>query len=216
MKFTAKNFLSKISAHKMSIKIAKIVSVLLAPLVIVVPGVFLLVFIQKYNLQIALYWALLLLFFIVPLWAIIFWLTKAKKFSDFDVSTQKQRPLLFAIEAIFTASYLGTAYLFHAPSELFVGVIMIVALLAVMSIVNKFIKASGHLAMLSGGLTLFVLIGGSVYMFGYLLIPVLVWSRLKLKRHTFREVILGIIIGISVSSLVYALLSSSISYPFLH
>ena len=189
----------------MSTRIAKIISVVLAPLVIVVPGLFLLVLIQKHNLQIALYWMLLLLCFIVPLWAVIFWLTKAKKFSDFDVSTQKQRPLLFAIEAIFTAGYLLVAYLFNAPKEVFVGVVTVVALLSVIAVVNKFIKASGHLSMLSGGLTLFVLVGGWIFTLGYLLIPILAWARLKTKRHTFREVILGIIIGTSVASLVYAL-----------
>lgn len=200
----------------MSMRIAKIISVALAPLVIVVPGLFLLVLIQKHNLQMAFYWALLLLFFIIPLWGIIFWLTKAKKFSDFDVSTQKQRPLLFAIEAIFTTGYLITAYLFNAPKEVFVGVITVVALLVTISIVNKFIKASGHLSMLSGGLTLFVLLGGRIYMLGYLLIPILAWARLKTKRHSFREVIVGIVVGISVASLVYALFSSSISDFFLH
>jgi len=189
----------------MRILIAKAISNILSALAVTIEATFILTYIGTKNLFLTFEWTLTASFIILGLLLAVYYFVRKGKFSDLDVSTQKQRPLLFLLDFICAAIYLLVLYIFHAPKELFVGNLAVFAVVMILVVVNKFIKASVHMAVLSGALTLFVFMGGPVYLWGFLLIPVLAWARLKTKRHTFREVIIGIIIGISVSSLVYAM-----------
>lgn len=68
----------------------------------------------------------------------------------------------------------------------------------VLSIFNGLlkIKASGHACGISGPFTLLLyLIGNDAWWF-VIVIPLVFWSRLKLKRHTYKELVLGTIVGI--------------------
>jgi membrane-associated phospholipid phosphatase len=186
----------------MQIVIAKIISLILAPLVVVIPATFMASYFGTKNMVLSFEWMLVSLAFILVLMAPLVFFVKKGQFADLDVSVQKQRPLLFLIEFIFAVIYFSVLYFFHAPKELFVGIITIFVLLIVFGIVNKFIKASGHVGMLSAIVTLFVFTGGLIYLWGFLLIPILAWARLATKRHTFKEVIAGTIIGILVATLL--------------
>jgi len=186
----------------MQTAIAKIISLVLAPLVVVIPATFVVSYFGTKNMILSLVWMLVSLVFILVLMAPLVIFVKKGKFSDLDVSVQKQRPLLFLIEFIFAVVYFSVLYVFHAPRELFIGIITIFILLIVFGVVNKFIKASGHMGMLSAIITLFVFMGGLVYLWGFLLIPVLAWSRVKIKRHTLKEVLIGTIVGILVAGFI--------------
>jgi membrane-associated phospholipid phosphatase len=140
--------------------------------------------------------------FILALLGIVYYFVRIGKFSDLDVSTQKQRPLLFLLDFIFALIYLPTLYLLHAPRALFIGNVAVFAIVIILTIVNKFIKASVHMAVLSGALTLFIFIGGPIYLLGFLLVPVLAWARLTTKRHAPKEVIAGTVLGILVAALI--------------
>jgi membrane-associated phospholipid phosphatase len=182
--------------------LAKIVSSVLAPLVIVIPATFMVSYFGTKNAILSFEWMVVSLAFILILMAPLVFFVKKGQFANLDVSVQQQRPLLFFIEFIFALFYFAVMYFFHAPKELFIGIITIFILLAVFGIVNKFIKASGHVGMLAAIITLFVFKGGPIFLFGFILVPILAWSRLKLKRHTGKEVIVGLIVGILVAALI--------------
>lgn len=186
----------------MQTKIAKIISLVLAPLVVVIPATFVVSFFGTRNVLLSFEWMLVSLFFILVLMAPLVFFVKKGQFANLDVSVQKQRPLLFFIEFVFALIYFSVLYFFHAPKELFIGIITIFALLIIFGIVNKFIKASGHVGMLSAIITLFVFKGGPIFLLGFLLVPVLAWARLKTKRHTINEVIVGTVVGILVAALI--------------
>ncbi len=186
----------------MQTNIAKIISLVLAPLVVVIPATFMVSFFGTKNLLLSFEWMLVSLFFILTLMAPLVFFVKKGQFANLDVSVREQRPLLFFIEFVFAAIYFSVLYLFHAPKELFIGIITIFALLIVFGIVNKFIKASGHVGMLSAIITLLVLKGGPIFLLGFLLVPILAWARLKTKRHTLNEVIAGTVVGVLVAALI--------------
>jgi len=196
----------------MQTALAKKISLILAPLVVVIPATFVVSYFGTRNIVLSLEWMLVSLVFILLLMAPLVIFVKKGHFSDLDVSVQKQRPWLFLIEFIFTLAYFSVMYFFHAPKELFLGIITIFVLLIVFGIVNKFIKASGHLGMLSAIVMLFVFMGGWVYLPGFVLIPILAWSRIRLKKHSLQEVLAGVVIGISVVIfiiVIFLLLSGS-------
>lgn len=190
----------------MRILVAKAISNILSALAVVVEATFVLTYLGTKNIFLSLEWTLISSALILVLLAIVYYFVRKGKFSDLDVSTQKQRPLLFLLDFIFAAVYISILYLFHAPKELFIGNIAVFLVVIVLAVVNKFIKASVHMAVLSGALTLFVFMGGLVYLWGFLLIPVLAWARLATKRHAPKEVIAGTVVGILVAGLVMLLL----------
>lgn len=68
----------------------------------------------------------------------------------------------------------------------------------VLSIFNGIlkIKASGHACGISGPFTLLLYLIGNKAWWVIILIPIVFWSRLKLKRHTYKELVLGTFVGI--------------------
>lgn len=186
----------------MQTALAKIISLILAPLVVVIPATFMVSYFGTRNIILSFEWMLVSLVFILVLMAPLVIFVKKGHLSDLDVSVQKQRPWLFFIEFIFALAYFLVLYFFHAPKQLFLGIITIFVLLIVFGIVNRFIKASGHVGMLSAIVTLFSLVGGPIYLLGFILVPALAWSRIKLKKHSLQEVLAGAAIGISVAVLL--------------
>lgn len=94
---------------------------------------------------------------------------------------------------------LGTlfTFLFHAP--IFVKKIFMAYFFsgAFLSFINRGleIKASGHACGISGPITLLINLIGFNFVWLYLLIPLVFWSRIKLGRHTLKELVIGTFIG---------------------
>ncbi len=57
------------------------------------------------------------------------------------------------------------------------------------------IKASEHACGISGPITLLINLIGFNFVWLYLLIPLVFWSRIKLGRHTLKELVIGTFIG---------------------
>jgi hypothetical protein len=187
----------------MKLLIAKGISNILSALAVVVESTFILAYLGTNNLRSALAWTVVAGVIILLLLIVVYYFVRKGKFSDLDVSTQQQRPLLFLLDFIFAAIYFSVLYILHAPRTLFLGNIAVFLAVAVLVIINKFIKSSVHMAILSGALTLFVLLGGTVYLWGFILIPILAWARLATKRHTLNEVITGTVLGVLVSGATF-------------
>jgi hypothetical protein len=137
---------------------------------------------------------------------------KHKVFSDMDVSKREQRPFLFTIFGAITIIYLISLFIFQAPLVLFISVWGGMVGIFITSLVNMKIKASLHVAALTGILiTLFKLYSLPGYFF--LLIPLVGWSRIKLERHTGREVIAGLFLGIMLTLFMYILLKYIYTIP---
>ncbi|HHV25947.1 MAG TPA: hypothetical protein GXX63_01985 [Tissierellia bacterium] len=67
-----------------------------------------------------------------------------------------------------------------------------------LAFVNKILKfkASGHACGVSGPITLLYHFLGKPILFLYLIMPLIFWSRINLKRHTYKELVAGTLVGI--------------------
>ncbi|NBG88434.1 hypothetical protein [Isachenkonia alkalipeptolytica] len=96
--------------------------------------------------------------------------------------------------------FLGTLYL-QAPQG--VKALFMVYLVAgiLLSVTNFIIgkKASGHACGVSGPITLITFVFGFKAGLVFLVMPLVFWSRLKLKRHDISELLLGTVIGITAT-----------------
>lgn len=132
-----------------------------------------------------------ILAFVPPL-LLLFISVKAKLLSNWDISDRKQRVwalsvfLLFLFADYFILSFFGTALIhmvFRYLLFLFLGFFLI----------TLRTKISGHM------LATTTVVCFLVYWYGWiaiplvLFLPLIAWSRLKLKRHTLSEVIWGVV-----------------------
>jgi len=182
---------------------ARAVSFLLSPVFALFPIPFILVakFSQDYSH--ALKWAIFSYAFILVVVVFVIVGVMLGAFSNFNVSKKEQRPLLFSFSAFVIFCYLLSLIILQGPKILFIAVFAIVFGLIAFVIVNKWIKASIHVATATAVL-LFIGVVYKGYFFLFLaLIPLLAWSRIKIKEHSPIETIIGSVLGIVVTLIVY-------------
>lgn len=124
-------------------------------------------------------------------------------FSNLDVSKREQRPLLFSFSALIAFCYLTSLLIFNGPKILFIAFFAVALGLIVLAIVNKWLKASIHLAT-AAAVVMFMGIAYGRYFFLLLLfIPLICWARIKMKEHTLTETVIGTILGAMITLIVY-------------
>ena len=115
---------------------------------------------------------------------------------NIDVSKREQRPALYAVAI---ASTLACAALFHflvLPQSIVQGALISAGLLTVALIANTKLKVSLHMAY-----TIFAIgigwpaLPSGIRAFSLVLIVLMGWSRVEMKRHTLPEVIAGAVLG---------------------
>ncbi len=189
----------------MSKKIAQTVSFITNPIFILFPIPYLLVYRFGYGHTYAIKWMLFSFIFLFLAGIFVIYEVKHKVFSDMDVSRREQRPLLFGMIGLITTVYMISLSIFKAPPVLFISVLGGMIGIIMASLVNMRVKASLHVASLTTVLiTLVRLYSLPFYIF--LLIPIVGWARIQIKRHTEEEVVIGFFLGIALTFLMYILL----------
>lgn len=183
--------------------IARVISFFLGPVFILLPIPYILIerFTQDYFY--ALKWTIFSYAFILAVAVFVIIGVFLGAFSNFDVSKREQRPLLFSFSAFAIFCYSLSLLVLDGPKILFIAIFAIILGLIVIIVVNKWIKASIHMATATSVL-LFIAIVYKGYSFLLLtLIPLLAWARIKTKEHTLMETIIGSILGIVITLIVY-------------
>lgn len=189
----------------MMLILARLISLIANPLFVLIPLPFLLIYKTTGNINYALQWTYYSFIFIFLVVAFVLYAVKKGMFTDFDVSKREQRPMLFSVTILIGLCYIIGLYMFHGPLILFITIFGIIAGVFIASIVNTQIKASIHVATISAVTSAVSIIYGGKYWLLLILIPIVGWSRVKIKRHTVLETIIGGILGSSLSASIYGL-----------
>ena len=184
--------------------IAKVVSFFLGPVFILLPIPYILVerFTQDYFY--ALKWTIFSYAFILAVALFVIIGVFLGVFSNFDVSKRQQRPLLFSFSAFAIFCYLLSLYILDGPKVLFIAIFAIILGLIVIVIVNKWIKASIHMASATSVLLFVGIVYKGYFLLLLMLLPLLAWARVKTKEHTPLETVIGSVLGIVITLVVYA------------
>lgn len=182
---------------------AKAISFFLGPVFILLPVPFILVLRFSQNYYYALKWTVFsyAFFLVVALFVIIGVMLGV--FSNFDVSKREQRPLLFAFSAFAMFSYLLSLFILNGPKVLFIALFAIILGLVFIATVNRWIKASIHMATFTSVILFIGIIYKGYYFLLLSLIPLLAWSRVKIKEHTAMETLVGTVLGVLITLIVY-------------
>lgn len=138
--------------------------------------------------------------------AYLIYLHRSGQITDLDVYVRQQRvrPYLLSIGCCLVT--FGLLWHAHAPASL--QIIAAAALLETsgLFLVNLKWKISAHAAAIAGFSSLGYWVGGISTLPMLILLPLVAWSRLHLKRHTFSQTIVGILWGMISFTLVFWLL----------
>jgi len=185
------------------VRFARWISFFLGPIFTLFPIPFILVAKFSKDYSYALKWTIFSYVFIMAVTLFVVMGVMFGVFSNFDVSKREQRPLLFSFCAFAAFCYLLTLLILNGPKVLFIALFAVVFGLIVAVIVNRWIKASIHMATLTSVVLFMGILYKGYFLFLFLLIPLLAWARVKMKEHTPAETVVGTILGIVITLIVY-------------
>jgi len=128
---------------------------------------------------------------------------QGKETSDFHTLYRNSKKDMVSLAILFILPTLLASHSLHYPKTIFAPIIALFSITIFNLILNLFYKSSFHLAGLSGCLTsLWFLIGK--YSFFFLpLVPLLSISKKRIGHHTNSQMLVGFLIGIFVTALVF-------------
>ena len=185
------------------VRIARHVSNILAPATISLPFILLVAFYQTQDKLSALVFACITLFFLSvgPLLYIIIGV-RLGILSDIDVSRRSQRvgPFIFGIISA-TIGWIILS-LTDAPRNLQTVMIITVFSGIIMMVITLWWKISMHASSFGGVATMLTVLYGAVMLPLFVLLVLVSWSRVVLRRHTVPQVIAGSLAGIVLSLVI--------------
>ncbi|MHB8595865.1 MAG: phosphatase PAP2 family protein [Ktedonobacteraceae bacterium] len=182
------------------VRCARYVSNILAPSTISLPFVLLVSLYHSRSTTSALLFACLTLFFLT-LGPMVYILIGVRKgwLSDVDVSRRTERagPFLFGITSV-ALGFVLLRYV-NAPKNLETLLLITTISGVIMLIVTLWWKISIHASSLAGAATMLTVLYGAAMLPTFLLLILVSWSRVVLRRHTTAQVIAGSLLSIALS-----------------
>jgi membrane-associated phospholipid phosphatase len=193
---------------------AEVVSLVFNPVIFLFALPFMVVYKQTTNFSSAIKWEMFSGFFVVIGLLIIYLGIRRGIFSDEDLSKRKEREEFYYFALVLSFAYLIAALFlkgifFHLS---IVGLGLFLAII-IFTLINRFIKASIHLAALwAFTVAVSLLYGLNYFWFTVWIIPLVAWSRLYLKRHTKKELLVGSMLGILITLATFLMAVKILEY----
>lgn len=190
-------------------KIARIVSIIGHPFILLTLTVFIVALHRTHPVRALTFGGAAVLCTVSPLLFIIRRKVSAGKWSDHDISDASERrsfyPLAITVATVSTLLF----YLLNFPHALIVGMLMSLVILLAAMIINHFSKISLHTIFATYfAVALFAvsLWSGAIFL---LLAATVGWSRVVLKRHTAAQVLSGALLGAIAGIILLKIISFS-------
>ena len=196
----------------MSKKLALCISFIFNPLIFMLPVPYLAVYRDTRDSLYALKWELVSLPYIAIVGLFLLYGLRRHIFSDMDVSVRQERNLFFLFSGVVAFLYLYFLLLFKSPLNLFIIACGMALGIILFSFVNLLIKASGHVAVVSAFAISVAMVYGGWFLLTLLLIPLVAWSRITLRRHTVPEILVGGVLGAFLVGLTYVVVRYVLPY----
>jgi hypothetical protein len=133
---------------------------------------------------------------IVPVAGLMAHEVRTGRWQNLDASNPAERRMVYALSILLLILLLLWLLRGNADSYLLRGVPWGLALVTSLALVNRWIKASVHMAFASMAATIAVFLGSVTAFFLVPGLPLLAWSRLYLSRHRPGELAVGATLGI--------------------
>lgn len=132
---------------------------------------------------------------VLPPLGYLLWLVHKGKLADIYMPERETRLRPLTLMMVWLMICLGLIRYWAAPAMVELFVLAATIMIGVLSLVTLFWKISFHGATITAAATATVLVAGSSAWPVMLLVPLVGWARVRLERHTPRQVIFGSLIG---------------------
>jgi hypothetical protein len=132
---------------------------------------------------------------IIPLWIFMWRKWRSGRWQTVDASDPANRPSFYGAALLLVGLLMGCYAVVEGWSFMLRGCAAVAILLGLAAILNRWSKLSNHVAfaMFTGVILSHFSLGWGLGVL--LIVPFVAWSRLVLSRHTWNEVLGGIILG---------------------
>lgn len=127
------------------------------------------------------------------IWIFVWRRWRSGAWSTVDASRRQERPLLYLVALVLAGAYWW--WIGGRSSAMSTGVLAATAMLCVAGLANRWIKLSLHMACLVFAGMVLLELWRPLGIVLLACVPLLAWSRLRLARHTWAEVIGGSALG---------------------
>ena len=189
----------------MTDSLARFISFIFNPIILLVTIPFFLLYRISGDFVTAVMWTGYTFVFLLAMTVFLAFAVQKKIFTDMDVSKREQRPLLFKISFVMVIIYIIGLFLFEGPHFLISLSLGIILAILADSYINRRIKASIHVATVTALIFALAVVYHGYYLVSLAIIPLVGWARVKIKRHTLPETVVGGLLGILISLCVYGL-----------
>lgn len=184
-------------------KTASVISILGHPL-FTIPVFVATVMFKNENFKKAFFIAFLIIGCIfLPLILRLFVKTKNGTYTNFDVSDRIQRKTVFTFVIPFMVIVTFVLFKTQQNHDLCLSIVFATILVSISQGVNFFIKSSLHVSLNIYLSFLVMMLNLKIGIMVFLFTGLLGWSRIVLGRHTMKEVLVGGVIGLSISLLMF-------------
>jgi membrane-associated phospholipid phosphatase len=185
-------------------RIALLISNILNPFIFSAVVLALFAFHETDTVGEALKWAgISLALTVVPVFIVAIYLVRRKKMDGLFDNTSRQRRGVYFISTALGAIGCGIMWGLHAPEILAVtftaGLIEIVVFMGI----NFYWKISLHTAFTAAAATIVCIIYGVNAVWTLVLLPLVAWSRIELKQHSWQQVVSAALLAAGLVAAVF-------------
>ena len=180
-------------------KIANFISVIGNPLYTIPLFVMIVMFGREDFSKAALISFLIVGCIFIPVILLMYFKSKNGTYTNFDVSDKHQRKSLFWFAFPLILIITVVMFVTNQPGIISVSMMFSLILVVTSQITNFFIKSSLHVSLNVFLSALIFVVNYKLAIIVLLFTGLLIWSRLKLERHTVKEVFTGLAIGLIIS-----------------
>ncbi len=128
---------------------------------------------------------------VLPVLLMVYFLVRFRKLDSFFNNPREQRSTVYILTSLLGAVDCTVLWYFSAPK--LVAVVFTAGFVAVIifMIVNYFWKISLHTAFVAGSVVVLIIVYGENAAWSLPALPLIGWSRIRLKQHSFMQVIAG-------------------------
>ncbi len=128
----------------------------------------------------------------------IFWLVRRKRVTDFDIYHREQRHSAYLVTIGCVLTTILVMWIGNAPLLMLFMALAAFAQATLMFLINLRWKISSHAAGMAGFVTLLSFLLGGMAALSLLGIPLMIWSRVRLRRHTLMQTVAGSLLGVVI------------------
>jgi len=187
-------------------RIANLTSNILNPFLVSLIIILVLSFESTSSTLDALKWSLILIALsILPIFSVVIYLVHNERLDGFFISTRKQRTKIYWLAGVcVSAGCIILAY-FEAPSILVAAFVAGLSAVVIFMCINLWWKISLHTAFITASVTALVILYGWIAAVAGLLVPLMCWARIELKRHSLAQGATGALLGALIVVVVFYL-----------